>query len=140
MAINYLPFNYGVWYNQGQAGTRGLQLNDTAFRQLILVKALANITPTTIPSLNALLQQLFADRGRCYVQDFGGMRMAYAFEFPLEPYETAILTQSGAAPRPAGVKLGINQLRTATFGFATPGGFYKPFGYGTFATGLQDAT
>ena len=140
MPINYYPFNYGVWYNGGNSGTRGLQLSDTAFRQLILVKALANVTPTTIPSLNALLQRLFAGRGRCYVQDFGGMRMAYAFEFPLAPYETAILTQSGVAPRPAGVKLSINQLRTATFGFATPGRYYKPFGYGTFATGLQNAT
>lgn len=140
MALNYRPFGYGVWFNNGNSGTQGLRLGDNAFRQLILIKALANITSTTLPELNALLTRLFAGRGRCYVQDFGSMRIAFCFEFPLEVYEAAILTQSGVTPRPAGVKLSINQLRTATFGFATPRSFYKPFGYGTFATGLQNAT
>lgn len=140
MAINVLPFNYGTWYNQGDAGTQGLVLADAPFRQLILTKALANITPTTIPALNALLSQLFAGRGRCYVQDYGGMKMAYTFEFALQPYELAILTQSGATPRPAGVKLYINQVRSSFFGFAGGGTGARPFNYGTFAPGVVDAT
>lgn len=140
MAINVLPFNYGTWYNQGNAGTQGLVLADAPFRQLILTKALANITPTTIPALNALLSQLFAGRGRCYVQDYGGMKMAYTFEFALQPYELAILTQSGVTPRPAGVKLYINQVRSSFFGFAGGGAGARPFNYGTFAPGVVDAT
>lgn len=139
MAINVLPFNSGVWYSQSTNGTQGLILADAPFRQLILTKALANITPTTIPSLNALLQQLFAGRGRCYVSDYGNMAMAYTFEFQLQPYELAILTQSGVAPRPAGVKLYINQARTTFFGFAGGGTGVRPFNQGTFAPGVINA-
>lgn len=139
MAINVLPFNSGVWYNRGTNDTQGLILADAPFRQLILTKALANITPTTIPSLNALLQQLFSGRGRCYVSDYGEMRMAYTFEFALQPYELAILTQSGVAPRPASVKLYINQAQTTYFGFAGGGAGVRPFNQGTFAPGVINA-
>lgn len=110
------------------------RLNNSDFRTLILVKALANITDCTAPSLNALLTQLFAGRGRCYVKDTGNMTMTFTFEFFLFPYEYAIVTASGAVPHPAGVLVTIEQFGTAdTFGFENSG--FQPFDQGTFFSG-----
>ena len=109
-------------------------LDDTYFRTLILVKALSNITNCTAPSINQLLTNLFAGRGRCYVRDNLAMSMSYVFEFYLQPYEVAIVTASGAVPRPVGVKSNLIQIAVATtFGFAGSG--LQPFNQGTFYPG-----
>ena len=106
-------------------------LPDDAYRKLIYVKALANISATNASALNQLLQNLFADRGRAYVNDLGGMEMRYTFEFDLTPVELAIVKNSGAIPRPAGVAVKmINIAPTATFGFAGTGS--ATFGEGSF--------
>jgi hypothetical protein len=78
-------------------------LDDTAFRSVILVKALSNISASTIPAINQLLTNWMTGRGRCYVTDPGGMQLIYVFEFPLQPFELVILQQSGIFLRPAGV-------------------------------------
>lgn len=105
-------FGLDIWGNivgvkRGiQVEGQGLvQLDDETFRTLILIKALANITDVTAPTLNRLISQLFADIGRCYVLDLGNMAMRYVFEFYLTPLEYAILTLSDVFPRPAGVRL-----------------------------------
>jgi hypothetical protein len=165
--LNYQPFGQAPFYN-GTPDTNTYTLVDSAYRTLILVKALANISNCTAPSLNQLLQNLFAGRGRCYVSDTGGMQMLFTFEFSLYPYEIAILTQSGAVPRPAAVNARILQLDLpTTFGFieastgyprldstfildetplwipsASGGQMMQPFGQGVLfngATGLQQA-
>ncbi|WP_408443453.1 DUF2612 domain-containing protein [Paraburkholderia sediminicola] len=71
--LSATPFGSGVFYS-GNPVTQNYSLSDDAFRTLILVKALANITDGSIPSYNRLLQNLFAGRGRCYVNDLGNMR------------------------------------------------------------------
>ncbi len=129
------PFGFGTFYN-GVTTTSVFKLADDAYRKLILVKALANISATNAPSLNKLLQNLFAGRGRCYVNDLGNMQFRYTFEFNLEPYEKAIITQSGALPRPAGVKAYSLQVPINFFGFSEQAGA-QPFGFGTFIE--QDA-
>lgn len=97
-------------------------LSDTAYRALILAKALANISDCTPPSINQLLQNMFQGRGRCYVTDLGNMQMNYVFEFALQPYEVAIITQSGALPRPAAIGAKLLQVDIpTTFGFAETG-------------------
>lgn len=115
-------------------------LSDENFLTLILTKALSNITNCTAPSMNRLLTNLFKHRGRCYVMDLQKMSMNYVFEFYLEPYEVAIVTQSGAIPRPVGVKSFLIQIDTAnTFGFAEQINL-QPFNQGTFYPGPQNVS
>lgn len=122
------PFGEQPFY-VGETTSSVYRLGDDAYRRLILTKALANISATSAPSLNRLLQNLFPGRGRCYVNDLGSMQMRYTFEFYLEPWEIAVLTQSGAFPRPAGVGAILLQTETPTFGFAIDS---APFGQGSF--------
>lgn len=124
------PFGYGTFY-VGESTSSVFKLADDAYRKLILVKALANISATNASSLNRLLQNLFSDRGKCYVNNLGNMQFRYTFEFDLLPYEWAIITQSGALPTPAGVKAYALQVPERCFGFSEQRGA-QPFGQGTF--------
>ncbi|OZI39042.1 hypothetical protein CEG14_05770 [Bordetella genomosp. 1] len=139
-ALSWQPFGQAPMY-VGESQTQTYRLADDAYRRLILVKALANISDCTSPSLNRLLSNLFEGRGRCYVSDTGGMRFRYTFEFSLLPFEVAILTQSGAIPKPAAVLADILQVDIpSTFGFSEGSGL--PFGQGVFFTssGLINAS
>ena len=99
-------FNQGNFYS-GEPLTSNFSLSDTAYRQLILVKAAANITDCSIPAINQILLALFPGRGNIYVTDGEDMTMTYTSAFALQPVDLAILQQSGALPKPAGVKLTI---------------------------------
>lgn len=128
---DYAPFGQAP-FASGDVATSSYTLSDDAYRTLILIKALANISATTVPALNQLLNNLFKGRGRCYVNDMGYMSMRYTFEFVLQSFESAIILQSGAFPKPAGVE--INYLQTApsdTFGFKEANTF-APFNCGAF--------
>jgi hypothetical protein len=118
---DWQTMSYGRWANNGEGtGGQAFELNDNAYRVLILTKALANISATNARSLNALLQNLFPGRGRVYVQDLGEMRMRFVFNFSLTPVERAIVSQSGVLPHPAGVFYSIIIVPSATyFGFRT---------------------
>ncbi|WP_233234484.1 DUF2612 domain-containing protein [Bordetella sp. LUAb4] len=135
------PFGQAPFAN-GEPTLDSYTLPDEAYRTLILVKALANISDCTAPSLNQLLQNLFQDRGRCYVNDLGDMQMRFTFEFYLEPFEMAIMTQSNAVPRPAAVAVSIAQIPVPNvFGFAEAGvDTFAPFGQGTMFTGVVYAS
>ena len=122
------PFGDEPFYDNSAPATQVYLLGDDAYRKLILVKALANISATNASSINQLLQNLFAGRGRCYVNDLGNMSMRYTFEFLLSSYEFAIVTQSGALPRPAGVSASLINTVLPVFGFSEAG-----VGYGNFA-------
>lgn len=127
------PFNEQPFWDGIPGATNTYRLADDAYRQLILVKALANISATNAPSLNQLLQNMFADRVRCYVNDLGGMTLRYTFEFLLTNYEFAIMTQSGALPRPAGVGAILITTDMPVFGFSEAGvGSAAPFGQAPF--------
>lgn len=149
---DFSPFGQQSLYN-GADATTSYTLTDPLYRTLILCKALANISATTAPSINQLLQNLFnpatgpyvadgyvaagylatSSSRRCYVMDGLDMSMMYVFDFFLSPYEVAVIAQSGVLPRPAGVQAYLMQIDAQnTFGFAEMGGM-QPFGYGTFA-------
>lgn len=98
------PFNEGVFYNGGPAEAN-YALSDNAYRLLILAKAAANISDGSSASINQILLALFPGRGNCYVVDGLDMTMTYTFEFTLTAVELAIVVQSGALPRPAGVEM-----------------------------------
>jgi hypothetical protein len=104
--INKLKKNFGMgtFYN-GPPASRTYTLSDDAYRTLIYAKALSNITATTSPAINQLLNNLFANRGRCYVNDMGNMRIRYTFEFTLTPFEESIVNTLNILPHGAGVML-----------------------------------
>ena len=83
-------------------------LSDDYYRRLILTKAMANISITSAPAINRLLNNFFAGRGRCYVIYNNDMTFVFHFEFSLEPFELAAVTKSGAFPRPAGVSATVS--------------------------------
>lgn len=126
------PFNQAPFYNGIPPQSETYILADDAYRQLILVKALANIVSATAQSFNQLLTNLFGSRGRCYVNDLGGMQLRYTFEFELTSFELAILLNSGVFPRPAGVFCYLFNSELPLFGFAEAGPSAVPFGQGTF--------
>lgn len=140
------PFDQAPFYNGVQV-TSTVSLADDAYRQLIMVKALANITNCTAPNLNKLLQFLFADRGLAFVPDTGNMTIRYVFTFDLTDVERAIVLKSGALPRPAGVlaqAMTFDPRNTFGFneaGFTQSGLGSQPFGVGTLfnSSGLQNA-
>jgi hypothetical protein len=135
------PFGTGT-FNSADNATQVYSLPNEQYRQLILLKAMSNITNGTIPGINLLLRFQFGARGRAYVQKTGTMELTFVFEFFLTNVELAILLNSGAIPRPSGVEVRIEQLNPGlTFGFAEADSF-APFNVGTFfpASGLEDAT
>lgn len=103
---NYEGFGGGPFFN-GSLTTNNVNLTDPAYRQVILAKAFANIMDGTIPSYNALLLMVFADRGNAYVIDNGDMTMTYAFEFSLTEFDLALM--NAVIPHPTGVGSNIVQ-------------------------------
>lgn len=138
-ATDYAPLSQGP-FRGGPEATQNLTLSDEAFRTLIFLKAATNITAASAPAINAVLQSLFANHGRAYVNDLGYMSQRYTFEFYLTPPERAILLHSGVMPAPTGVKTFILEIPVGTtFGFVEAGNA-QPFGSGTFlAQGALEA-
>ena len=118
---DWTGFDDGILYS-GTEATQTYALSDKAYRSLIMFKAFANIARTDIPSLNRLINILFAGVqgfyvadgyvvdgylvsgvGRAYVEDMGGMQMRYHIEYDLTPYQQAIINTPGILPHPAGV-------------------------------------
>lgn len=128
---DWYPMSYGRFAREGEA-TFSYSLPDSAYKTLILTKALANICSTTAPAFNQILKNLFPNRGRCYVRDLGGMTIQLVFNFSLSAVEYAILTQSGALPHPAGVGYSVVVIPQGLFGFQGQGASVQPFNYGVF--------
>lgn len=93
-------------------------LTDAQFIELILLKALSNISVDTSPAINTLLLNWMAGRGRAYVNDLGNMEIRYMFEFQLEPFEIDIITETGIFLRPAGVGGWMVTTVLPVFGFS----------------------
>lgn len=133
------PFDEAPFF-EGVQLTSTVRLADDGYRKLILAKAMANITDCSIPSLNKALYYLFGDQGDTFVAITGVMSMSYVFGFNLTPVEWAILLNSNAIAKPAGVSVSIMSLDfNNTFGFAEAE--MQPFESGTFFpdSGLQNA-
>lgn len=133
--IDYDPFNQSPFYFGGTA-TSNYYLSDNAFRVLILVKALSNISICSIQNYNRMLMQLFPNRGNAYVTDVGNMICNIYFNFDLKPFEVAIIKQSGAFSNPTGVgfNLIIDNI-SHYFGFAESGSQANGFNQGIFFRG-----
>jgi hypothetical protein len=128
-------FGHGTLF-PGAGNTTNYALPDNAYKQLILTKALANISNCAIPSYNKILMQLFPGRGNAFVVDRGNMQMQLTFQFVLSAVEVNILKYSGAFAVPTGVSFTILEFPFgATFGFSQQYGT-NGFGHGTFFGGL----
>jgi hypothetical protein len=111
----------------------GLVMNDDQYRELVMLKALSNISASTIPSINQLLRNWMVGRGKCYCTDLGSMEMGYVFEFQLEPWELTIITQSGIFLRPQGVGARVIASDFPVFGFkGMTTAYAAPFGQAPF--------
>lgn len=130
------PFDEAPFY-AGAGATDTYRLSDDAYRTLIYLKALRNISSTSARAVNQLLQNLFSPThpdARAYATDLGGMALRYTFEFTLTPYEFAVITQSGVLPRPAGVSATIFHSDLPLFGFSEAGASASPFDQGVFVS------
>jgi hypothetical protein len=58
-----------------------------------------------VSALGYVEQEIIVQDCRGWVVDMGGMVVKYKFDFPLEPWERAIILQSGAFPKPSGVQI-----------------------------------
>lgn len=126
------PFGQATFYS-GSLKTTTYQLQDNAFKVLILARAMTNVVAATSPNINKVLQQLFPGRGNAFVNDLGNMQMRYCFQFVLAPWEMAVLQSAGTLPRPTGVQAFIAQIPlTGQFGFNEAGANVVGFGQGTF--------
>lgn len=83
------------------------RLDDSAYRLLIMTKAMSNITDGTVPSINRLISYLFKDRGRAWVVDHLDHTIGLHFDFLLTTIDLAILANSDVMPRPAGVSISL---------------------------------
>jgi hypothetical protein len=101
------PFGIGV------QSTYTFALSDNDYRRLILIKAAANISDLSIPSINKLLRQFYGTSynnwpsGIAYVIDNEDMSMTYHFNFIPSALQLAIIESSGIFPRPAGVSVAV---------------------------------
>lgn len=126
----YEGFNINPFYNT-ESGGGTIMLADDAYRELLLIKAAANISRTDLASLNALFERLYANRGDFYIIEAGVMQLNYIFGFYLEPFELSLVLRPGLFPKPAGVSYTVYQIDIAnTFGF--DGSNMQPFGQGVF--------
>lgn len=130
------PFGQGIFYSGTQA-TQNYTLSDDAFRSLILIKALSNISQSNIHTYNTILMQLFVGRGNVYVMDNGNMTMTIVCGFAMQPFEIAILKYSGAFNPPTGVLMNIMIAPTPTFGFAEAGLSSNGFNQGVWFSGFS---
>lgn len=130
-------FGQAPLYN-GQKATTNFSLSDSAFRLLILVKALSNISASASANYNQILMTLFPGRGNAYISDSNPMQSRLVFEFQLQPFEISILKYSGALSPPTGVNFQIMVVDLPNiFGFKQAGSRMAPFGQGSFFAGYS---
>ena len=103
-------------------------LSDEGYRFYILIKALINISNSSLYNLNSMLNMLFGDNKNIMIihTDTMALRLLILSEVP-EVARNALLRMNWL---PAGVNLDIYQVITPTFGFN--GSFLHPFNQGTF--------
>lgn len=112
-----------------------VQLADEGYRFYILIKALINISDSSLYSLNKILLRLFKEQKIQIIHsDTMELRLVIQDVIP-EVAKNALLSLNWS---PAGVNLDIYQVITPTFGF--DGSELNPFDQGTFAYDVPHGT
>ena len=121
------PFNQAPFYVDGD--TDRFRLTDSAYRDLIFLKAAANIGNATLPSIKEILTSLFEKP--VLVMNIGDMKIRIVFTFYLSAYQRALLREYGVLNIGAGVDWEYYQIDPdTTFGFSGSG--LQPFNQGIF--------
>lgn len=118
---NWKPWGSGTFWGGSRGGSVPYALPDPYYRQLLLVKAAANIATCDPPSINALLRAMYGDRGPCWVSYDINTPMALTYHFGFFPTPVDIsITQSGVFPLPAAMNVlyAYASLSYTPFGFA----------------------
>lgn len=118
------PFDQAPFWNGLNQPTGVYTLSDEAYRQLLLWKAMANISAADAASLNRLLQGLFPGKN-VVIYETGVMAIELILYFPLEPWERTILKNYGLIAKGAGVELNWVEIPYPVFGFNEAD--YEPF-------------
>lgn len=98
--LSFKPFDQAPFMGS-DANFSSYQLKDTDYRNLIMIKAAANIVYATAPNINRFLKAVFEKR--CYFLLAGGMQAAYYFEFKLNYFERYLVHTLQILPIPCGV-------------------------------------
>jgi hypothetical protein len=123
------PFDNSPFYYEG--ATKIYKLQDEAYRELIFLKAYANISDATMPNIKYLLNELLGEKVVAIQVDTMQIRVIF-LSYDIEPYSIAILKQYGLLNLGAGVGWEYYIIDPEqTFGFDGSG--LQPFDQGIFA-------
>ena len=95
------PFNESPFFN-GSSITNTFILDNDDFRRVIKAKALNNISKTTIPGIDKVLDLLYGHRGVTYAKVTGNHELTYVFKFEPTDLDQAIASAPDLLPKPAG--------------------------------------
>lgn len=124
----FTPFNDAPFATYSSKFT-SFALPDSLYRQLIIIKAYANILYATAPNINKFLKYIF--NKRAYYRVIGGMHAEYVFEFQPSDFERLIIYRLGILPVPCGVSVEYTIITpSTTFGYN--GSNMQTFNNGTF--------
>ena len=124
----FTPFNDAPFSGSG-SGFTSYALPDSLYRQLIMIKAYANILYATAPNINKFLFYIF--KKRAYYRLTGDMQAEYVFEFTPTAFERLIIFSLNILPIPCGISVQYTiQSTSGTFGFN--GSNLQAFNNGTF--------
>ncbi|PHM61162.1 DUF2612 domain-containing protein [Xenorhabdus ishibashii] len=125
----YSPFDQAPFFSGGT--DTSYMMDDSTFRDVILMKAFSNILYTTATNINQFLKCCFL-RGRSYYLITGHMTARYVFEYRLSELEKNLIYNRQILPRPSGVKISIVELPLGEF-FGFYGTGFQPFDQASFA-------
>lgn len=127
---NLLNMNNGPFYHT-RGSTNLYRMNDNAFRELIFLKAYANIADATMPSIKYLINALFPNGGTAIEAEHMKLRIIF-FSYVVPSYSFALLKKYGLFNLGAGVGWEYYIIdRDLTFGFEGSG--MQNFDNGIFA-------
>lgn len=92
-------------------------MTDNQYRIALKIKALANISNSSVFDINNELQLLADTRGNAFARKLSNMFIQYVFHYAPEPYEYALIIGDGMLTRPAGVGFDIAYTINPYFGF-----------------------
>ncbi|TNH43742.1 DUF2612 domain-containing protein [Photorhabdus luminescens] len=125
----YTPFDQSPFYSGGAESS--YMMDDSTFRDVILMKAYSNILYATAHHINRFLSSCFI-RGRAYYLITGHMTARYVFEYRLSELEKNLIYNRKILPRPSGVQISIIELPLGEF-FGFFGTGFQPFDQAPFA-------
>jgi hypothetical protein len=126
----YTPFDQSPFYS-GNTSDFTYKMEDSTYRDVILMKAYSNILCATAPNINRFLTNCIFT-GRAYYLITGHMTARYVFEYRLSELEKNLIYHQNILPRPSGVKISIMELPAGEF-FGFFGTGFQPFGQAAFA-------